>query len=132
MPSYLVVDDSKPIRMVLASSLKAAAGPGTEVLEADTDEKALQLFLDHPVEVVFLDMVMGDLGTNLHLLKTMLQARPEARIVLTTGLEREHPDVVAAISEGAFSYLRKPIRVDGVREVLSQVDAETGRSERIR
>lgn len=132
MPAFLVADDSRTIRLTLVAALKQAGPPSTEVVEATTDEEALRIFLDRPFDAVFLDMVLTDVGTSLHILRRMLEVRPEARIIVVTGLEREHPDVVAAVSDGAFAYLRKPIRVDDIRGVLSQMDAESGRGLRIR
>lgn len=132
MPAYLVVDDSRTIRLALCAALRQAVPAGADLVEAATDEEALRHFLDRPFQVTFLDMVLHDAGTSIHLLRQMLSARPEARIVVVTGLDREHPDVVSAISEGAFAYVRKPIRVDEIRQVLSLLDAEEGRGTRIR
>ena len=131
VPAYLVVDDSRTIRLAMLAALRQAA-PHAELVEASGDEEALRLFLERSFHVTFLDMVLRDEGTSLHLLRQMLDARPEARVVVVTGLDREHPDVVAAVSHGAFAYLRKPIRVDDIRGVLATLDAEEGRGARIR
>lgn len=131
VPAYLVVDDSRTIRLAMLAALRQAA-PHAELVEAANDEEALRVFLERSFAVTFLDMVLRDEGTSLHLLKQMLDARPDARVVVVTGLDREHPDVVAAISHGAFAFLRKPIRVDDIRGVLATVDTEDGRNTRIR
>jgi ActR/RegA family two-component response regulator len=84
--------------------------------------------------VVFLDMMLDDSAHagGLNALRAMLEERPDARIVLVTALPGEHPDVVKAVSLGAFGHLGKPIRTEAVRKILSVVEAEAGRMGRIR
>jgi DNA-binding NtrC family response regulator len=132
MPAYLVVDDSRPIRIALASALRSVSGPGAQVDDAATHGEAAERFHAREYDTVFLDMMLADGASSVPLLRRMLEQRPQARVILTTGLDREHPEVVAAISDGAFGYLRKPVRAESVRDALGQIDVESGRSVRIR
>lgn len=130
MATYLVVDDSKPIRLALVHALRQYSN-SAEILEAASGEEAVKLFWEKPIDVVFLDMMLGATDA-LGPMTAMLEARPAARIVLVTGLHREDPRVVEAISGGAFAHVRKPVRVDDVRAVLNQIEGETGSIKRIR
>lgn len=133
MVAYLVVDDSPTIRLSLVAALRAAhAGGPVEVTEASTEREAVERFLGGSYDVVFLDMMLGGARSALDVLRAILAARPEAKVVLVTGLDREHPDVVEAVSLGAFSYVRKPVRVAEIREAIEEIAAERGERVRIR
>lgn len=131
MPRYLVVDDSATIRLTLAATLRNL-DPSAQIVEAAAEQEAVDRFLAADFDVVFLDMMLSRERSSLDAMRAMLAARPGARIVLTTGLDREHPDVVEAVSEGAFGHLRKPLRADAVRGVILDIEAESGRAGRIR
>lgn len=130
MTSFLVVDDSKPIRLAIAHALRLHS-PQAEIVEAASGEEAVKLFWERPFDVVFLDMMLGSTDA-LGPLAAMLDAKPTARIVLVTGLGREDPRVVEAISAGAFAHVRKPVRVDDVKAVLREIEGEAGSIQRIR
>lgn len=132
MPRYLVVDDSPTVRLTLAAAIRHVRPFGTEVLEASDAKGALQRFTDGKPDVVFLDMMLAGNDKGLDVLRAMLKARPEAKVVLITGLPAEDPEVRKAIMEGAFAHLQKPIRGELVRKALNEVEEESGRFGRIR
>ncbi|HUR68261.1 MAG TPA: response regulator [Candidatus Thermoplasmatota archaeon] len=133
MPSFLVVDDSPTIRMVVVAALKAAhEGTNIQVAEAATETEALDRFMGGSYDMVFLDMMLTKDKSALDLVRAVLTAKPDAKIVVTTGLDRENPEVIEAISLGAFAYLRKPVRAADVRSVIEDAAAEAGRVGRIR
>lgn len=139
MTRYLVVDDSRTSRMMLAAAIRNACGQGAEIDEAGDLDEALKAFGEKRPEVVFLDMMLdltrtGTAGgsTGLVALDLILRERPDARVVLVTALPADHPDVVDAVSLGAFAHLEKPIRTDAVKRVLATLDAEQGRARRVK
>lgn len=133
MPSFLIVDDSPTIRLTLSGSLRQVHEErSVKIVEAATEQDALEAFLNGSFDVVFLDMMLASSRNSMDLLRAILATRPDAKVILTTGLHREHPDVVEAISLGAFSHLRKPIRMAEVRSKLDEISGEAGRSRRIR
>lgn len=126
----LVVEDSATVRIALRSALRNLEGVPPEVTEAPDAPTARALFDDVDPEVVFLDMVLGN-ERGVDLLHWFLERRPAVCVILLTGLEREHPDVQLAISDGAFGYVRKPVRRDAVRNVLATRENESGALGRI-
>lgn len=133
VPAYLVVDDSPTVRLTLASTLKTIhEGLAVQVTQAETAREAVDAFLQGSFDAVFLDMMLGTDKTALDVLRAIFAAKPEAKTILMTGLAREDPHVVEAISLGAFAYLRKPVRAADVRGVLDEIAIESGRSGRIR
>jgi DNA-binding NtrC family response regulator len=132
LATYLVVDDSPTIRLTLAAAIRHASGGMVKVLEAADANSAIDTFLRDKPSVVFLDMMLGGGPTGLDALNVMLRERPEARVVLVTALPGDHPEVLAAISLGAFAHLGKPVRTDDVKRVLQTIEGEEGRLGRIR
>ena len=130
MPTCLVVDDSRTIRMALAQAIRHTWGKDVEILGADDDDKAWDLFLHSELDVVFLDMVMPgetESAVGLELLRDMAEERPEIPVVIVSGLPPNHPILVQAVSLGAVAALGKPIRTDDVRRVLESLKAQDGR-----
>lgn len=131
MARYLVVDDSRTVRMSIVDALKRATETEIEVVEAETRKGAVDAFRDGDFHLVFLDLNLPD-GKGTRALEEMLELRPGTRVIIVTALPDTSEEVIEALSLGAFSYIRKPVRVDGIRTVLDSVDAEEGRRARIR
>lgn len=128
-----MVDDSATIRMAIVGALRTLqAGGRVEIVEAATEREAIDRFMGGSFDLVFLDMMLGGSKNALDVLRAILAAKPDAKVIVTTGLDREHPDVVEAISMGAFGFVRKPVRVGDLRDVLEEVAAESGHAGRIR
>jgi two-component system chemotaxis response regulator CheB len=118
---YLVLDDSPTARLQLAKALRAARGDA-EVVEASQVYEALRAFRQGPFDVVFLDVMLPGLN-GADALRSMLDERPDARIVLVTGLSPAHPEVAAAKRRGPFATLAKPFTAADVRGILDAADA---------
>lgn len=123
VPTFLLVDDSATVRLVLRRALEAAS-PGCRVVEATTHEQAIAAFDADAPALTFLDMRLGPFEGGTSTLKALLAADPGARVVLATGLAREDPEVVEAVSAGAFAYLRKPVRAEDIRATLELLARE--------
>lgn len=130
MRTVLVVDDSRTIRVALAQAIRQTWGKDVEILGADDDDKAWDLFLNTDLDVVFLDMVMPgetESAVGLELLRDMAEEKPEVPIVIVSGLPQGHPILVQAVSLGAVAALPKPVRTDDVRRVLEALKPSDGR-----
>ena len=128
---FLLVDDSPTVRLTLAAAIKNAHRGVTEVTEAADGEAALREFEAKAPDAVFLDLMLPRMS-GLDVLRRMLQTRPEAKIVIITGLPSSDAQVVQAIAAGAFGFISKPARTENVRKVLNDIEAESGRFGRIR
>ncbi len=131
MRTCLVVDDSKTIRMAVAQAIRNTWGKDVEILGADDDDTAWDLFVEtEQLDVVFLDMVMPgetESAVGLELLRDMAEERPDVPVVIVSGLPAGHPILVQAISLGAVAFLGKPLRADDVRRVLESLKPSDGR-----
>jgi two-component system NtrC family response regulator len=109
----LIVDDDASFRRVVEFTLQEE-GYGTAAF-GDAEE-ALQSFLGSEFSLVLTDMRMPRL-TGLDLVTRMQAVAPEVPIVVVTA-HAEVDNAVAAMREGAFDYLQKPVNRDELKLVV--------------
>jgi len=114
--TILLADDEAPLRRALARKLRA---DGHEVIEADTGARALDLLVEHDVDVVLSDITMPDMG-GVELLRLARERKPDVPVLLMTGAP-EIGTAVKAVEYGAFEYLTKPFE-------LSRLSASVARA----
>ncbi|MBI4419217.1 MAG: sigma-54-dependent Fis family transcriptional regulator [Gemmatimonadetes bacterium] len=123
----LVVDDDATVRTSLAEALR---DDGTEVHTAESAEAALGLLERLAPEVVLSDVRMAGLD-GIELLRLLHQRLPATDVILMTAYD-DMPTVVAAMREGAFDFLPKPIDLHDLRRVLAGVVDDRRARERAR
>lgn len=121
----LVVDDDET---VLRSLVEALAGDGSEVRAAPTAEDALGLIEDAAPDVVISDVRMPGLD-GIELLRLIHDRAPSIDVVIMTAYD-DMPTVVAAMREGAFDFLSKPLDLHELRRVLSRLHRDRRTRER--
>jgi DNA-binding NtrC family response regulator len=104
----LVVDDETPTRELLSIYFKRR---GCTVSTAHTGAEALRTVKETPVQVVILDINLGD-TSGLDLLEPMKQARPNLPIILFSGIGLDEKTLQAARQKGAAGYLNKTQPLD--------------------
>ncbi|ABI56987.1 response regulator transcription factor [Alkalilimnicola ehrlichii MLHE-1] len=110
----LLVDDDEVFCSVLGRGLTRR---GYRVEKAHDAEQALVVARDYQPEHVVLDLKLGD-DSGLKLIQPLLEAVPEARIIVLTGYA-SIPTAVEAVKLGAANYLPKPVDVDTVVSAFS-------------
>ena len=103
----LIADDDDDSREGLAALV---ASWGHEVDQAADGQEALQKALEFLPAVIVTDLVMPGLD-GLALLKTLHSELPSSPVILLTG-HGTVESAVAAVKEGAYDYLTKPLDVD--------------------
>jgi DNA-binding response OmpR family regulator len=113
----LILEDEESIRSFVVINLKRA---GYDVIEADTGEKALQLFDTQPdIRLALLDiMVPGELD-GLEVCRRLRAQSPGVGIIMLTAKTQELDKVTGLIS-GADDYITKPF---SPTELIARVDA---------
>ncbi len=109
----LIVDDDASFRRVVEFTLREE---GYETAAFGDAEEALQSFLASEFSLVVTDMLMPRL-TGLDLVTRMQAVAPEVPIVVVTA-HAEVDNAVAAMREGAFDYLQKPVNRDELKMVV--------------
>ena len=91
---------------------------GYQVLTAEEGEEGLQLFRNHSVDLVILDLSMPGLQGE-EVLAAMKSHDPDVKVILFTGFAPE-PDALAA----AQAIIYKPFPIESlVRTVREQLDS---------
>ncbi len=123
----LLVDDEPSVRRSLG---EAIADFGIEVDVAASAEEALTKLSPVPPELILSDIRMPGLS-GIELLTLVRERAPEIDVVLMTAYD-DMPTVVAAMREGAFDFLVKPVNLDELEEVLRRALHDRRTRERAR
>jgi DNA-binding response OmpR family regulator len=115
----LVVDDDAVFREELTELLH---DEGHTVSAVPSVVKALESLEHDEVDVVLTDLKMPRQG-GLELLREVRQRWPRTLVVVVTGFATVET-ALGAMKLGAFDYLRKPFRIEQVRETLRLVAQE--------
>ena len=122
--SILIVDDSLPMRSVIKKTLGAAGYGGSEILEAQNGQEALDMMRHNWVDVVLTDYnmpVMNGLDFILKAKKEDLLRDIPFIVVSTEG----NKDRIAQFMEsGAAGYITKPFTAESIRDVMVTILGE--------
>jgi DNA-binding NtrC family response regulator len=105
----LVVDDEAPTRELLSIFFKRR---GCTVTTASTAAEALRLVDELPVQLVILDINLGEKSSGLDLLEPIKKSRPQAPIILFSGIGLDAETLDGARRKGAAGYLNKTQPLD--------------------
>ena len=111
-PRILVVDDERPIRRFLRTSLSAY---GYEVFEAVNGKEALQMAANERPDLIILDLGLPDMD-GIEVTRN-LREWTETPIIILTVRDQEN-DKISALDAGADDYLTKPF---GVGELTARI-----------
>lgn len=127
----LVVDDEGVVRRVLGDAL---AQVGHRVRTAGSGAEALAALEVAPVDVVLLDLQLGD-ADGVEVMQAMRARWPETQVIILTA-HGSMASAIAAVRHDAADYLLKPVGVEALRgrvgEVLARSRVGRQRQERLR
>lgn len=113
-PTILVVEDDASFRRVLQYQLTEA---GYKTAVAENAKKALDLFLEHPYQVVLTDLNLPDLSGE-EVLRQIKHQSPDTPVIILTAFGSIE-SAVEAMRLGAFHYLTKPVNGDELLLTIS-------------
>ena len=104
----LIVDDEAPIRELLTSYFKKH---GYEVSAVPNATEAFQAIEEKKVEMVILDVLLGD-SDGLEVLADIKKSRPELPVIIMTGIGFDEDLLQESIQKGASGYISKTLPLD--------------------
>ena len=117
--TVLVVEDDESLRMLCRINLELE---NYRVLEAETIDRATALVSAEPIDVVLLDLHVGERhGTEL--LPLLRAERPEAAVCLLSGTSEADPPE----EEGVDGFIRKPFDLDVLTETVARLASRSVR-----
>ncbi len=111
--TVLIVEDDPSIRLLSRVNLELEHH---EVLEADTLRRAKELLDSDPIDVVLLDLHIGD-EHGFDLLPHIKTVRPHAAVCLLSGTSESDPDR----PEGVHAFIRKPFELDDLTGTVQRL-----------
>lgn len=123
------VGDSPAIRVLIVDNEIAHAQAEAEALErvgyactvAGSGAEGARRIEQEQFDIVITDLMMNDVG-GLDILRKAKEDLPDAEVILVTG-HGSVPSAVAAMQQGAFNYLTKPLDLGQLRAVTENAAA---------
>ncbi len=113
----LIVDDEKPIRTVLTSSLE---DENFVVKSADSGESGVEVFKEFQPHVVLLDIWMDGELDGLEVLKQIRAYQTPSQVIMMSG----HGTIETAVKStklGAWDFVEKPLSMDKILILISNI-----------
>ena len=117
----LIVDDEAELRKSVLTILRTSIPDfDFEIEEASNGAEAVQKFKAGDWDLVLMDVRMPELG-GIEALKQIKEHDPKTFVVLMTA-HSNLQDAVAAIKEGAYDYLEKPVQPSKLIEIVTRAN----------
>jgi len=117
LSQILLVDDEPDLLTGLTRSF-ANRLPDTHVLTADGGNEALKILAREEVDLVLMDIMMGDTN-GLEILDRIHSMEPELTVIIMTGYGTIEL-AVDAIRRGAWDFVTKPLDLDSLTRLLTK------------
>lgn len=114
MKRILVIDDEKPIRILLRAVLEEA---GYEVAEAATADEAVSSYEAHPADLVIIDIFLSEADAPGKILELVFR-HPTMKVIAVSGAASQEPARSIAKLLGARQVLQKPFMIKGLLDVV--------------
>ena len=115
MAKLLIVDDDLSLREFLTLFLKRE---GYEVEVAPNGQRALELLLEQPFDLVLTDMRMPRMG-GLDLLAAIKERQIQTQVIVMTAFSTTDT-ALDAMRKGAYDYIVKPFQLAEVKVILAK------------
>jgi two-component system, cell cycle sensor histidine kinase and response regulator CckA len=114
MANILILEDEEQVRVLADSFLQ---GVGNKTLSAATEQAMVLIEGDEPVDLLFVDLkIQDDLEGGLKLAKKAVEARPNLKVLYTSG--QAVTDGMNALFVEKSAFLPKPYTVDQLATTL--------------
>jgi len=114
--TILVVDDEEAHAAAMAECLERV---GHECVIATSGAEALKKLEERPFDIVVTDLRMPDVD-GMKILEAVRKDQPGTEVIIVTAYA-DVPSAVKAMKKGAFYYLRKPVDLPELRELVKRV-----------
>jgi two-component system chemotaxis response regulator CheY len=115
----LITDDSATIRMILKGLLKQLQI--TDIKEASDGHTALELLDQEKFDLLLLDIHMPVVDGLKCLEQLKLREATAALPVIMISSDTTPSQIAAAEKLGAHAYIKKPFRIEGLRDAIAAV-----------
>ncbi|WP_418180450.1 response regulator [Aliarcobacter lanthieri] len=115
----LVTDDSKMARKMVIRTIEEALNREYEIFEAQNGQEALDLYKEHNPNITFMDLTMPIMD-GFDALKYIKEFDNSAKVVvISADIQKQAVD--RAIELGAFNFIKKPIDINKMQQILHKL-----------
>lgn len=115
MAKVLLVDDAMFMRNMLKQVVKQ---DGLEIIEAANGIEAVEKYLEHKPDLVFMDITMPDMD-GITAVKEIKKINQSAKIVMCSAMGQQAM-VIDAMQAGALDFIVKPFNNDKIESIIKQ------------
>jgi len=127
MADILLVEDEANARQILSLGLNMQ---GHQVRGCESAEEAEKLMRAYDFDVVLTDLRMDGRDAGLDVIRTGKKLQPDARILLLTAYASAET-AVAAMKEGAFDYLTKPVSAEELAAAVERALTDSAAADEV-
>ncbi|MBP3857261.1 MAG: response regulator [Ruminiclostridium sp.] len=115
--TVMICDDSPLIRKKIAEIL-GRLGIGS-IIYAENGDDAVKKYKESTPDLVFMDIVMPK-KTGIEALREIRDFDRDAKVVMASTVGTQG-NLIAAIKEGAFEFLQKPVKEEDVLKIINRM-----------
>ena len=112
----LITDDSKLLRKKLREELEAL---DCEVLEAQNGKEAVMINLQEPLDCIFLDIVIPEVG-GIEALQVIREVNPDLPVVMLSSAGTPQK-LMTTLKMGAMDFIQKPYSSAQIAKAIETV-----------
>ncbi|MCZ6676920.1 MAG: sigma-54 dependent transcriptional regulator [Candidatus Poribacteria bacterium] len=124
--SILIADDDDSIRFVLEKALQKE---GHHTFSARNGKETIALLRSEPVDVIFLDIFLGD-ANGLELIETLQEINRTASIIVITGHGTTQTAIEAA-KRHAYDYVTKPFDIKEIQSLVARAGSAANQAKAV-
>lgn len=114
--SILVVDDEPQLRDIACAIVRRL---GYSVAVTATGEEAVNYIRENKVDLVLLDMLLGDGISGFETYQRMIEINPGQKAIIVSGYSTSE-EVRQTMALGAFSIIKKPYSIDALSRTIKR------------
>ena len=115
--TVMLCDDSPLVRKKLAEMLTRIGI--SKIIHTEDGEQAINEYKEKKPDLVFMDIVMPK-KTGIEALREIRMFDSDARVVMASTVGTQG-NLIAAIKEGAFEFLQKPVKEEDVLKIINRM-----------
>lgn len=119
MTHILIIDDEKPIRLMLRKLLESQ---GYTVTDASDGTEGLKRYQEHPADLIITDIIMPD-KEGIETIIALKKQNPDIKIIAMSGGGKNKPDRYLQTAKllGAKETFEKPIRKEKLLQAIQNL-----------
>ena len=116
--NVMIVEDHELTRFGLKTTFENVDFIGT-IYEADSAEKALEIFANNPIDVVIMDLGLPNMN-GIEATQKIKQSGKDAKVIILTS-HNDEKEVINCLQAGANAYCSKEINLQRLCQVVQSV-----------